>query len=79
MILFMTGGVVSAQAAEDFQPAMDAVHVAAARAAQDSSRPVLFFAKTPAKGPREQWAAVPESPSPAPWPRIQRRAIRRLR
>ncbi len=36
----------------------------------DKGRPVLFFAKTPAKGPREQWAALPEDDDLIRWRRV---------
>ena len=36
----------------------------------DKGRPVLFFAKTPDKGPREQWAALPEDDDLVRWRRV---------
>jgi beta-fructofuranosidase len=39
-------------------------------ALDDQGRPVLFFAKTPAQGPREQWAAVPEDEELIRWRRV---------
>ena len=35
-----------------------------------NGRPVLLFAKTPVKGPREQWAAVPEDDDLILWRRV---------
>ena len=39
-------------------------------ALDDQGRPVLFFAKTPAQGSREQWAAVPEDDELLRWRRV---------
>ena len=39
-------------------------------ALDDKGRPVLFFAKSPRKGPREQWAALPEDDQLIRWRRV---------
>lgn len=36
----------------------------------DNGQPMLFFAKTPKKGPREQWAALPEDDELIRWRRV---------